>query len=91
MALTDETQMLISFYLLASLATLYFVVLAMSHLPRLNKNHDTPEHTGRLVSGFVETTATFLDAALIFSVSMLAAGVSRYASYIRHPEDHQSV
>jgi hypothetical protein len=91
------TGMMASYYLAASFATIYFVVLvaggAVRHFTRRKKDSDLPEKqtrrrafAKRFLAGFTETPSTVLDSALIFATAMLAASLYRYSSFFRHRE-----
>ncbi|KAI5925469.1 hypothetical protein F4810DRAFT_52052 [Camillea tinctor] len=79
--------MMVSYYLAAALATVYFLVLVPS---RLGYYRSLPTRSPRLVDAFRESANTFLDTALIFAVAMLGAAVVRYARVLRRREEDYS-
>jgi hypothetical protein len=80
--------MLVTYFLLAIMATAYCVVVAWANL-RLLRNRAW--RVPLVVSAFRESVAPFIIIALTFSASMLAAGITRFAYYKHHPEDHDSL
>ncbi|KAI1205549.1 uncharacterized protein F4807DRAFT_282181 [Annulohypoxylon truncatum] len=82
--------MLITYYIAAALVTLYFFALTLSgegffklHLPAGSKR-------AWLLAGFEESASTFLDATLIFAVSMLAAACFRLSEAFFQEYDDSS-
>ena len=69
----------------AALSTVYFLVLVI-YKNRSAKNKKSVPKTNYLVSAFSASVGSFLDAALIFTTSMLVSAVARYTSFIQHKE-----
>ena len=84
---------MVSYYLALLFASIYFVVLTVTSIKCFYRDHARAERLrGRtFISIFRETLSTFLDSALNFCISMLGAAITRYSSYIKHPENHQSL
>ncbi|KAI0593351.1 hypothetical protein F4775DRAFT_597323 [Biscogniauxia sp. FL1348] len=82
--------MMISYYLAASLATIYFLVLVPSRLGYYRSLPARFPRLARCVDAFRESVNTFLDTALIFAVAMLGAAVVRYARVLRQREEDYS-
>ncbi|KAK8855089.1 c6 zinc finger domain containing protein [Apiospora arundinis] len=76
--------MIISYYLAIFSASAYFFILLAEKFGLLKKSH-------RVVQSAHKTTNTFFDAALIFAVSMLAAGVVRMASVLLDKPDEDGL
>ncbi|KAJ9134289.1 C6 zinc finger domain containing protein [Pleurostoma richardsiae] len=72
---------MITYYLAAFFSTMYFVVLVF---PRLRK-------IARFIDAFEESLNTFIDAALLFAISMLVAATYRHGSSIIHPDKTHSI
>ncbi|ROV92126.1 hypothetical protein VSDG_07507 [Cytospora chrysosperma] len=86
--------MVISYYMVAIFVTLYYLAL----VPGVFEAYGHPFKPSALVSryrkfasGFEESVAGFLDAMLLFSISMLVAAITRYASLILHPDEPHSI
>ncbi len=78
--------MMISYCIAAIFATIYFVVITFAELRTLwRKSRKRKQKHGRFVGGFTESANTFLDASLIFALSMLVAVTARYAQVLRNP------
>lgn len=69
--------MLITYYIAAGLVTTYLCAINVSNLGLVKDRYSTSSTLHRLFSGFEESISTFLDSALVFSVSMLAAACFR--------------
>lgn len=73
--------MMVSYYLVATLATLYVIVLSLNSIKALQEYHPwTRVHTV-----FEKTLNTFLETSLLFSISMLLAAIYRFSSAFQHP------
>jgi len=83
--------MMISYYLEAALVTIYFIVLFSARFSPITHPADRSTAVRRVVCAFRESVTLFLDASVIFAISMLAAGIARYVQYIRDPWGYQSV
>ncbi|KAH8889264.1 hypothetical protein GQ53DRAFT_825581 [Thozetella sp. PMI_491] len=76
--------MMVSYYIAAVFATVYFVVLAVAELRAMHKRRkNRPLDTSKFLDGFTESVNTFLDAALVFALSMLIAAMTRYVAELR--------
>ncbi|KAI2466880.1 hypothetical protein F4781DRAFT_334440 [Annulohypoxylon bovei var. microspora] len=71
--------MLITYYLAAGLVTIYLCVLTLSDEGFFRQQLPAGSRRAWLLAGFEESASTFLDATLIFAVSMLAAACFRLA------------
>ncbi|KAI1387649.1 uncharacterized protein F4822DRAFT_407219 [Hypoxylon trugodes] len=69
--------MLITYYLAAGMVTIYLCALALSGSGIFRQNYPSRSRRAWLIGGFEASASTFLDAALIFAVSMLAAACFR--------------
>lgn len=85
---------MVSYYMVAAFATIYFLAL----VPSFYETHGHPLGSSALVSryrkvasGFEESLAGFLDAMLLFSISMLVAAITRYSSLYLHPHKSHSI
>lgn len=74
-------QMMVSYYLVAFLATLYPIVISLDSVVPFKAS----KVWRRVHSWFEQTLNTFLDASLLFSISMLLAAIYRFSSAYRHP------
>ncbi|KAI1084726.1 hypothetical protein F5B20DRAFT_219000 [Whalleya microplaca] len=83
--------MMISYYVAAAAATVYFIVLIPSRIGVFKSRPIRSPVLSRLVEAFQESIHTFLDTALIFAVAMLGAAIVRYASVIRGQTSDYSV
>ncbi|KUI53129.1 hypothetical protein VP1G_00371 [Cytospora mali] len=86
--------MMISYYMVAIFVTIYYFAL----IPGLFENYrhefrnmETVKLYRRLASGFEESVSGFLDAMLLFCISMLVAATTRYASLIMYPHKSHSM
>lgn len=77
---------MVSYYLVATLATLYVIIINLGSIDAL-KDH---KHWKRLHSLFEGTLNAFLDASLLFSISMLLAAIYRFASDLKHPDHNEN-
>lgn len=77
-----RNQMMASYFLVAILATTYFVVISLHSIKALNAN----KLWQKFHSVFEQTLNTFLDSSLIFSISMLLAAIYRFASAAQRPD-----
>jgi len=82
---------MISYYLEAIFATIYFLVLLAIRTQLLSHLSNRSPALQRVLGAFEKTVETFLYASVIFAISMLAAGIARYVQYKFHPEHHESV
>ncbi|KAI0159881.1 hypothetical protein GGR52DRAFT_166046 [Hypoxylon sp. FL1284] len=74
--------MMASYYLAAALATVYLFALSIGSLLAQPRRY-------RVVEAFGESANTFLDAALVFSGTMLVSATVRYTSFIRGHNDEE--
>lgn len=77
-----RNQMMASYFIVAILATIYFVVISLNCMSALNANKLWQKFHGV----FEQTLNTFLDSSLLFSISMLLAAIYRFASAARRPD-----
>ncbi|KAI0829173.1 hypothetical protein F5Y06DRAFT_220947 [Hypoxylon sp. FL0890] len=71
--------MVITYFLAAGLVTTYACVLALSDSSFLRQRFPASSKRAWVLSGFEESVSTFVDATLVFAVSMLAAACFRLA------------
>lgn len=71
-----------SYYLIAFLATVYPVVIGLNSFPRFKASQSWKTFH----SWFEQTLNAFLDASLLFSISMLLAAIYRFSSASRNPD-----
>lgn len=86
--------MMISYYMVAIFATLYYLALTPGILETYGVPLGSLQWAARyrkLASGFEGSVMGFLDAMLLFAVSMLIAAVTRYSALILHPEEVHSL
>ncbi|ROV91073.1 hypothetical protein VMCG_09610 [Cytospora schulzeri] len=86
--------MMISYYMVACFVTLYYLALVPGIFEAYGHSFKTSTLVSRyrrLASGFEESVAGFLDAMLLFAISMLVAGITRYVSLILHPDESHSI
>lgn len=86
--------MVISYYMVAIFVTLYYFAL----IPGVFEAYGHSFHSSKLISkykrfasGFEESVSGFLDAMLLFSISMLVAAITRYAAVALHPNESHSL
>jgi len=77
---------MVSYYLVATLTTLYVIIINLGSINAL-KDH---KHWKRLHNLFEGTLNVFLDASLLFSISMLLAAIYRFASDLMHPDHDEN-
>ncbi|KAI0023393.1 hypothetical protein F4780DRAFT_78765 [Xylariomycetidae sp. FL0641] len=82
---------LVSYYILASLATLYFFVLAADRHWQLKTRKFSGFKLARLLSAFEESTTTFLQATLIFSIGQLSAAAFNFLNIRRNPDNEYTI
>lgn len=75
--------MMASYYLVALLATIYTIVIGLDSFVALKTNK--PWKTFH--SWFEQTLNSFLDASLLFSISLLLATIYRFATAAQQPDD----
>lgn len=79
---------MISYYMVAILATIYYIVLAPGVCEALGRPFPWNGHLySKVVAGFEESLQGFLDAMLLFAISMTIAAITRYVHVIQHPDD----
>lgn len=83
-------QMMVSYYLIAALATLYVIVLSLDSIkplrpPKALKALKEYKPWRKLNDLCKQSLNTILDASLLFSISMLLAAIYRFISAIRDP------
>lgn len=83
--------MMISYYLVILLITLYFAMLLIARLPSVKRAAHKHKWVSRTVHSYTESTGTFLDSALVFAIAMLGAAITRYSSYLRNPDRSTTV
>lgn len=86
-----RNQMMISYYLVATLATLYVFFFSLNSINLFNECKPP-----KALRGLIEQTLSlflneqmlnlFLDTSLLFSISMLLAAVYRFTSAFTHPD-----
>jgi len=81
--MTDEIQMVANYFIEAGLVTVYLLILFLAwrrqHLPKkLEKNN----FLNGIIVAVQESTRTFLDAAMVFSIALLAATIKFYATIL---------
>ncbi|KAI1458739.1 hypothetical protein F4805DRAFT_466598 [Annulohypoxylon moriforme] len=69
--------MLITYYIAAALVTIYLCALTLSDTGLFRTRFPPGSKRAWLLAGYEESASTFLDATLIFAVSMLAAACFR--------------
>ncbi|KAG6355953.1 hypothetical protein INS49_015338 [Diaporthe citri] len=74
--------MMISYYLVAALATAYVIIISLNSIKALEES--TP--WGKPHKLFEQTMNLFLDASLLFSISILLAAICRFISASEHPD-----
>lgn len=87
-------QMMISYYMVAIFATLYYLAIAPGILEAYGGSLGSSQWAARyrkVASGFEGSVMAFLDAMLLFTISMLVAAVTRYSALILHPEEIHSL
>lgn len=87
---SNAKQMMISYYMVAIFATLYYLAIAPGILETYSGSLGSSQWAARyrkVASGFEGSVTAFLDAMLLFSISMLVAAVTRYSALILHPEE----
>lgn len=72
---------MVSYYLVATLATLYVIVISLNSVKALQQCHPWT----KVNTIFDETMNLFLDTSLLFSISMLLAAIYRLSSAFQHP------
>lgn len=85
---------MISYYMVAIFATLYYLAIAPGILETYGGSLGSSQWAARyrkLASGFEVSVVGFLDAMLLFSISMLVAAVTRYSALILHPDEVHSL
>ncbi|KAH8753566.1 hypothetical protein F5883DRAFT_191208 [Diaporthe sp. PMI_573] len=75
--------MMASYYLVALLATIYTTVISLESLAVLKAY----KPWRKFHSWFEQTINSFLDASLLFSISLLLASIYRFSAAARHPDD----
>lgn len=86
--------MMISYYMVAIFATLYYLAIAPGILETYGGSLRCSQWAARyrrIASGFEGSVMGFLDAMLLFAISMLVAAVTRYSALILHPEEIHSL
>ncbi|KAK7747278.1 hypothetical protein SLS53_001531 [Cytospora paraplurivora] len=88
------STMIISFYTVAIFVTIFYLAL----VPGVFEAYGRETRSSKLVSlyrkcasGFEESIAGFLDAMLLFTISMLIAAITRYASVLENPHESHSL
>lgn len=74
---------MVSYYLVATLATLYVFVISLNSIKHLRAY----KLWERLHGLFEKTLNLFLDASLLFSISMLLASIYRFTSAFKNPDN----
>lgn len=85
---------MISYYVVSIFATLYYLALAPGIMETYGISLGSSQWAARyrkLASGFEGSVVGFLDAMLLFAVSMLVAAVTRYSSLMLYPEEVHSL
>ncbi|KAF3761398.1 hypothetical protein M406DRAFT_333461 [Cryphonectria parasitica EP155] len=86
--------MMISYYMAAVFVTVYYIVLAPEVCHALGgPSLSLPwrKKYNKFVAGFEESIQGFLDAMLLFTISMLVAAITRYGSVIMNPDKTYSL
>lgn len=73
---------MISYYLVATLATAYVIIISLNCIKALQEYNPWR----KLYKLFEQTINSFLDASLLFSISMLLAAIYRFISASQHPD-----
>lgn len=74
--------MMISYYLVAALATVYVIIISLNSIKVLEEC----SLWRKLYKLFEQTKNLFLDASLLFSISVLLAAIYRFVSASQHPD-----
>lgn len=74
--------MMFTYYLIATMATAYPLILGSAAVGLFNRN----PRQARIVGWFRETISGFLDASLIFAVALLIAATYRFTSALVYPD-----
>ncbi|KAG6365977.1 hypothetical protein INS49_000153 [Diaporthe citri] len=82
MAPTCIHQMMFTYYLIATMATAYPLILGSAAVGLFNRT----SRLARIVGWFRETISGFLDASLIFAVALVVAATYRFSSALRYPD-----
>lgn len=91
---TDAIKMMISYYIVAIFATLYYLALAPGILEAYGGSLGPSRWAAwyrTVASGFKGSVVGFLDTMLLFAISMLVAAVTRYSALMLHPEEVHSL
>lgn len=86
--------MMISYYMVAIFATLYYLALAPGIAEAYGGSLGSSKWAARyrkVASGFEGSVVGFLDAMLLFAMSMLAAAITRYSALFLHPDEVHSL
>lgn len=74
--------MMFTYYLIATLSTVYALILGSAAVGLFNKS----SQQAKIVGWFRETISAFLDASLIFAVALLVAATYRFSSALKNPD-----
>lgn len=91
---SNTKQMMISYYMVAIFITLYYFAIAPGIMETYGGSLGSSQWAARyrkVASGFEGSVMAFLDAMLLFAISMLVAAVTRYSALILHPEETHSL
>ncbi|EFX04956.1 c6 zinc finger domain containing protein [Grosmannia clavigera kw1407] len=83
--------MMFVYYLAAALATAYFVLLGADRLEPFKKTACLHGLWSHFIAAFDKSTDSFLDAALLFCISIQIAGTYRHTSARIHPDKTHSL
>lgn len=86
--------MIISFYMVAIFVTVFYLALVPGVFEAYGRDFGSSKVISlyrKWASGFEESVAGFLDAMILFTISMLIAAITRYASVLMHPHESHSL
>lgn len=89
--------MVISYYMVASFVTVYYLALVPGIFETYGHSIVNPKLVStyrryrKFASGFEESLSGFLDAMLLFSISMSVAAITRYNALLLHPDESHSL
>lgn len=81
-----ENQMMVSYYLVATLATLYVIILSLHSIKALREY----DRWNKVHTIFEKTLNSFLETSLLFSISMLLAAIYRLSSAFQKPSGDEN-
>ena len=79
-----------TYYLAVILSTIYFIFLSLVKIQALKRLRQYSRYE-KWIDAFNGSVSTFVDTALLFSISMLVAATYRHASSLIHPDKTNSI